>query len=198
VRHVIDPISKIPELASLLSDDAVETLRTVYCADVKVDSVRVWRTIHIPDGELSTGGRLRRRRAVSVMSNLMHCDTHPVSLTKLFVQLTPGVNAETGALRLLPIPATKRAMRRGFLRPDVVVGPARRLIEDPDRFVYFDSPPGSGLLLNSELCLHAAGVPRPGSSRLMVQFAFVPAATPLRADWPRTLEPDPEIMVHVR
>jgi hypothetical protein len=38
------------------------------------------------------------RRAVSVISNLMHCDTHPVSVTKLFVQLSPNVNAETGAL----------------------------------------------------------------------------------------------------
>ena len=118
-------------------------------------------------------------------------------MTKLFVQLSTNVNAETGALHLLPIAETKQVMRRGFLRPDIVVGPARRLIEDSDRLVYFDGPPGSGLLLNSELCLHAAGVPRFRSSRLMVQFALRPAATPLPPDWVETLGPDVEILAHV-
>jgi hypothetical protein len=197
VRHIVDPISKVPELAHLLPDDAIEILRTVYAAEVEVRSLRVWRTIHVPDEHLSAGGRLRRRRAVSVMSNLMHCDTHPVSLTKLFVQLSPDVDAANGALHLLPIGETKRAMRRGFLRPDVVVGPARHVVSDADRLVHFDGPPGSGLLLNSELCLHAAGVPRIGSSRLMAQFVLGPAVVPLRSDWASSLSPDVEILAHV-
>ncbi len=197
VRHIVDPVAKVPELAHLLPDDAIKILRTVYAAELEVRSVRVWRTIHVPDEHLSADGRLRRRRAVSVMSNLMHCDTHPVSLTKLFVQLSPDVDAENGALHLLPIAATKQAMRRGFLRPDVVVGPARRVVSDTDRIVYFDGPPGSGLLLNSELCLHAAGVPRVGSSRLMAQFVLAPTAVPLRTDWAKSLRPDVEILARV-
>jgi hypothetical protein len=118
-------------------------------------------------------------------------------LTKLFVQLSPDVDAANGALHLLPIGETKRAMRRGFLRPDVVVGPARHVVSDADRLVHFDGPPGSGLLLNSELCLHAAGVPRVGSSRLMAQFVLGPAVVPLRSDWASSLSPDVEILAHV-
>jgi hypothetical protein len=197
VRHIVEPVSKVPDLARLLSDDAIEVLRTVYAAELEVRSVRVWRTIHVPDENLSTSGRLRRRRSVSVMSNLMHCDTHPVSMTKLFVQLSPGVDAESGALHLLPIAATKQAMRSGFLRPDVVVGPARRVVSDIERLVHFDGPPGSGLLLNSELCLHAAGVPRAGSTRLMAQFVLAPAAVPLPTDWASSLSPDVEILAQV-
>ena len=89
--------------------------------------------------------------------------------------------------------STRRIVRAGYLRPDAVFGPARRLLAKNDDVVVFDGPPGSGLLCNSELCLHRAGIPRPGFERAMIQFIFVPASTPLRADWATTMEPDPSV-----
>jgi hypothetical protein len=195
VSHVIDPVANVPELATLLSGEAVETLRTAYGAELEVLHVRAWRIV--PDEIRFSQGRFRKR-PVSVMGNLLHNDAHPVCWTKYFVQLSPDVNAETGALRLLPIATTKRAMRRGFLRPNTVIGPARRVITDTKTLVVFDGPPGSGLLCNTERCLHAAGIPRAGSSRLMLQFTLAPSPTPLRSDWAATLQPDHEVLKHVR
>lgn len=193
VRHIIDPIANIPELADLFNDRVADVVRAAYGTELEVRAVRVWRTIHIPDNELVTHGRLRRSRPVSVMANLFHNDEHPVSTLKYFVQLTPEVGADTGALRVIPIGKTRRIVRAGYLRPDAVFGPARRLLQSNRDVVVFDGPPGAGLLCNSERCLHRAGIPKRGFERAMIQFMFVPSATPLRADWAETLPADPGV-----
>jgi len=193
VRHVIDPIAQIPELRELFDDRIADVVRAAYGTHFDVHAVRVWRTIHVPDHELVKRGRFRRERPVSVMANLFHNDEHPVSTLKYFVQLTPNVGADTGALRVIPIESTRRIVRAGYLRPDVVVGPARRMLEANEDVVVFDGPPGSGLLCNSERCLHRAGIPRAGFERAMIQFMFVPSDRPLPADWADRLGPDPGV-----
>jgi hypothetical protein len=193
VRHIIDPMAQIPELGALFDERVADVVRAAYGTHFAVYAVRVWRTIHIPDGELVRRGRFRRARPVSVMANLFHNDEHPVSTLKYFVQLTPDVGAETGALRVIPIRSTRRIVRGGYLRPDAVFGPARRLLATNDDVVVFDGAPGSGLLCNSERCLHRAGIPKAGFERAMIQFTFVPSARPLRADWAVHLPPDPGV-----
>jgi hypothetical protein len=193
VRHVIDPTARIPELAELFDDRVADVVRAAYGTHFDVHAVRVWRTIHIPDDELVRRGRFRRARPVSVMANLFHNDEHPVSTLKYFVQLTPNVGTDTGALRVIPIRATRRIVRAGYLRPDAVFGPARRLLAASDDAVVFDGAPGSGLLCNSELCLHRAGIPKAGFERAMIQFTLVPSASSLRADWAEHLPRDPGV-----
>jgi hypothetical protein len=193
VRHVIDPMARIPELGALFDERVADIVRTAYGTHFAVHAVRVWRTVHIPDDELVGRGRFRRARPVSVMANLFHNDEHPVSTLKYFVQLTPNVGPDTGALRVIPIRATRRILRAGYLRPDAVFGPARRLLAASDDAVVFDGAPGSGLLCNSELCLHRAGIPKAGFERAMIQFTLVPSASPLRADWAEHLPRDPGV-----
>ncbi|MCU1466773.1 MAG: Uncharacterized protein JWM72_2701 [Actinomycetia bacterium] len=193
VRHIIDPMAQIPELGAVFDERVAEVVRTAYGTHFAVAAVRVWRTIHIPDRELVRRGRFRRARPVSVMANLFHNDEHPVSTLKYFVQLTPDVGPDTGALRVIPIHSTRRIVRAGYLRPDAVFGPARRLLAANDDVVVFDGAPGSGLLCNSERCLHRAGIPKAGFERAMIQFTLVPSARPLPADWAAHLPPDPGV-----
>ncbi len=193
VRHVIDPMARIPELGALFDDRVAQVVRAAYGTHFAVHAVRVWRTIHIPDRELVRRGRFRRARPVSVMANLFHNDEHPVSTLKYFVQLTSDVGPDTGALRVIPIRTTRRIVRTGYLRPDAVFGPARRLLAASNDAIVFDGAPGSGLLCNSELCLHRAGIPKAGFERAMIQFTLVPSAYPLRPDWARHLPPDPGV-----
>jgi hypothetical protein len=193
VRHIIDPMAQIPELGALFDERVGDVVQAAYGTHFAVHSVRVWRTIHIPDRELVRRGRFRRARPVSVMANLFHNDEHPVSTLKYFVQLTPNVGPDTGALRVIPIHSTRRIVRAGYLRPDAVFGPARRLLEENDDVVVFDGAPGSGLLCNSERCLHRAGIPKAGFERAMIQFTLVPSAKPLAADWAEHLPPDPGV-----
>jgi hypothetical protein len=193
VRHIIDPMAQIPELGTLFDERVADVVRTAYGTHFAVNAVRVWRTIHIPDSELVRPGRFRRARPVSVMANLFHNDEHPVSTLKYFVQLTPDVGPDTGALRVIPVHSTRRIVRAGYLRPDAVFGPARRLLAANDDVVVFDGAPGSGLLCNSERCLHRAGIPKEGFERAMIQFTLVPSARPLPADWAEHLPPDPGV-----
>jgi hypothetical protein len=193
VRHIIDPMAQIPEIAGLFDERVADVVRAAYGTHFAVYAVRVWRTIHIPDSELVRRGRFRRARPVSVMANLFHNDEHPVSTLKYFVQLTPNVGPDTGALRIIPIHSTRRIVRAGYLRPDVVFGPARRLLATNDDVVVFDGAPGSGLLCNSERCLHRAGIPKAGFERAMIQFTLVPSARPLPTEWAADLAPDPGV-----
>jgi hypothetical protein len=193
VRHVIDPVARIPEIASLFTDRVADVIRAAFGTECAISSVRLWRTIHIPDHDLTRRGRVRSSCPVSVMANTFHNDEHSLASLKYLVQLTPDVTADTGAFRIIPVDATKRIVRTGFLRPDLVVGPARRRLEAAEDVVVFDGPPGSGLLCNTERCLHRAGIPKAGSERAMIQFAVVPSATPLDADWPDKMRADRDV-----
>ena len=193
VRHVIDPVARIPEIASLLTDRVADVIRAAFGTEFAIESVRVWRTIHIPEHDLTRRGRLRSSCPVSVMANTFHNDEHSLTTLKYLVQLTPDVTADTGAFRIIPIDSTKRIVRTGFLRPDLVVGPARRRLETAGNVVVFDGPPGSGLLCNTQRCLHRAGIPKPGFERAMIQFAITPSATPWDSGWPQRMRPDRDV-----
>jgi hypothetical protein len=181
IRGVVDPLERVPEIAQLLTDDIASVLRGYFGTHFRVEHVRVWRNVHVP-------GRLSEQ---DVYSNLWHNDQDPVTLLRLFVYLTDGVTRETGATNFHDIATTRQIIRRGYLRRRAILPPARRLLDDPARIRYFEGDAGSACLLNPQLCLHRATVPREGSHRDMVQFTLAPCATPLAGDWHLRMPPDP-------
>jgi hypothetical protein len=180
IRGIVDPLERIPEIAQLLSEDVQAVLRGYFGTHFRVEHVRVWRNVHVPSGLAQQ----------DVYSNLWHNDHDPVTLLRLFVYMTDGVTRETGATNLHTIPVTKQIIRRGYLRRRAILPPARRLLEDPARIQYFEGDAGSAALLNPQLCLHRATVPRAGAHRDMVQFTIAPSPAPLADDWHRRLPPD--------
>jgi hypothetical protein len=180
-RAIVDPIVRIPAIASLLTEDIQRIVRGYYGSHLEVASVRAWRTYHVPNVDTNA----------DAYSNQWHNDRFSVSLLRLFIYLSDGVTRETGAFRLHPIESTKRIVRSGFyLRRSLVLPPAKRQLEDERRIVYFEGDAGAACLANVQTCLHRAGIPKEGSSRDIVQITLRPALEPLSRDWARSIPSD--------
>jgi hypothetical protein len=179
-RAVIDPAHLIPEIRELLTPEVCRCLRGYYGAHFGVKSVRAWRILPVPNVSA----------AQDVYSNLWHSDPFPVTGLRLFVLLSDGVTRETGATCLHPVASTKAIMRSGYFRRRLIVGKAKRLINDPSRTVYFEGGLGDACICNVQTCLHKAGVPKPGTSRDIIQFHIVPSDKPLSDNWAEELPHD--------
>jgi hypothetical protein len=172
VRYVVDPLALIPRVKELLTPELAETLRAWYGTEFRIASIRAWRIAHIPEAE----------RAQHHYGNLWHVDGHELDAMKLFIQVSPNATREGSAFRLLPAPDTHRAFCLGFVDPLHAVGPARRILETKP--VYFDGPPGDAAFVDTNRCLHRAGIPDEGQTRGMIQFFFKPSATaPIDGDY---------------
>lgn len=182
LRAIKNPLSNIVELSSLLTDNVQRHIEAYYGTCFKVLHVRCWRIYHV---DASAAKK-------DVYSNLWHNDPFPTSLLRYFVYLSDGVNKNTGSLHLHSIENTKKIMRNGYLRRRAIIGPALKMIEDPQRIIVFSGNIGDGCLLNPQLCLHRAGVPSYGRHRDMVQFTLAPTRDPLPSNWYLGLPPDPE------
>jgi hypothetical protein len=111
---------------------------------------------------------------------------------KLFVQVSPDAGVSGSAFRLVSRADTRKAMRCGYVRGDRMLALARRIIER--RTVVFDHPAGDVAFVDTNRCLHRAGVPRLGETRFMVQFMFKPATSPpAGGDYFATLPHDPNV-----
>ena len=182
VRYIVDPFGKVPEIRELLTPRIAAIVRSWYRSEFEVETVRMWRIQGVPDDEAG----------VHHFGNLWHVDRHPVDVMKLFVQISPDVKETDSSFRLLSRPNTARAMRRGFIDQTRILAPAKRLIED--QTVLFDNPPGTAAFVDTNRCLHRAGMPRDGASRGMVQFMFRPTAhAPRDGDYFSDLAADPNV-----
>ncbi len=184
VRYLTDPLAHVPCAADFLAPSIRRLVEEYYGTPFRVLHVRSWRIESLRWWE----------QGVDHYGNLWHCDDHPVTTLKLFVQVSEEVGEGGGAFRLHDAPDTRRIMRLGFVRPGLMTPAARRAADDPAGIVELDGPPGSALLCSTPRCLHRAGVPRPGRSRSMLQFTFAPAATPLPEDWAARLPPDRSVV----
>ena len=183
IRGIVNPLDRIPEVEQLLTPEMRDLICAYYGSHFRVDHVRLWRNNHV-SGEFAQQ---------DVYSNLWHNDQEPVTMIKLFVYLTDGVTRETGATRFHTIPNTKQIMRAGYMRRRAILPPARRLLEDERRIMYFEGGVGDACILNPSLCLHRAGVPKVGCHRDIAQFTFLPSDRPLSSTWPAELPPDREV-----
>ena len=184
VRYVIDPMAQVPAIRELLAPAVLSALDAYYGGRWQVHHVRMWRIGHLTE----------EQRTVHHYGNLWHCDQHPTSTLKYFVQLSDGVTAEGGAFRLHSIPTTRRIMRSGYLGQGWAKGPARAMLDAPELVIPFDAPKGFGAFCNTTRCLHRAGIPPLGTTRGMVQFTFTPADRPnLTGDPFHGLAPDPNV-----
>lgn len=150
----------VPEAGGLVTPTIREIVTAYYGGPFRVDSLTSWRIEHVAPNP--------RHEAYS---DFWHCDNAPVSLLKLYVNLS-HVRADTGAFRLHPIPSTRAIMRAGYWSRWRMTGRARRLADDPARIVIFDGAPGTACFCNTERCLHRAAIPRAGTYRDIVEIKF--------------------------
>jgi hypothetical protein len=160
VRYVLDPLSRVPRLRELLTPELVDVLHAWYRSDFRIDSVRMWRIAHVPPAE----------QVYHHYGNLWHVDGHALDTMKLFVQVSPDATRSGSAFRLLSRHDTRRAFRLGYVDPRHIHGPARGVLDTQP--IYFDGPPGDVAFVDTNRCLHRAGVPEDGQTRGMVQIIF--------------------------
>ena len=177
--RILDFLGRVPEARQLVNGEVRAILEGYYRTFFRVWSVTCWRNHHVPGYD----GR------EEIYSNFWHCDAAPTSLMKLFINVTE-VTPETGALRLHSSTSTREIMRSGYVSRWTASGRAARLLDDPARVVCLTGPAGSAVLCNTELCLHRASIPIPGTHRDIVELKLEPATEPLPDDWWRQVEPD--------
>jgi hypothetical protein len=181
-RNLRDPLKTLPELAQLVSPELVGLLETHYQSHARVVVVQVYRNAHVD---------LSAVKAREIFSSQWHFDRQHSAYVQLMVLLSDGVTRATGAFETHDIDTTKKLVRSGYVTRNRIYGSAARMINDPARIRYFEGGAGDAMLTNSTLCLHRAGIPKPGSIRDVMLVHFEPAETPMNAGWPEELEPLP-------
>ncbi len=182
-RMVLHPERHIPELNQLLTSDVSGIIESYFHSYFACEIIRLWRNYPLPQMEAGADH----------YSNLWHNDYDLITRLRFFVLLTDNVTPETGAMQVLPISQTKRIMRAGYVRRDAIYWRARSMVNNPTKTVFFTGDLGSAFIMNPQLCLHRASVPRKGTVRDVVQFTFLPSNAELSADWVAHLPDDPEI-----
>jgi hypothetical protein len=191
-RHLLDPLSAIPELGELLTEDFCRTITSYYGCPMKVKSVRVWRNHHVPHSDPNRH---------EVFSNTFHHDATPVTGLRIFVLLCDGVTRETGAFRFHDKRNSAGIIRSlGYFHRDAMPTKTRQRLVDPAKLQFFEGDMGDACICNTQECLHAASIPKAGSFRDILQFEIMPAATPApsRRALLANVPPDEEILKMAR
>ncbi|HEX2188389.1 MAG TPA: hypothetical protein VHG51_05795 [Longimicrobiaceae bacterium] len=170
-RFIVEPVAGIPELRHLLTEELERTLVAYYGTYFRIEGVRAWRNHHVPSVSMTD----------DVFSNTFHCDAFPVTGLRLFVYFNDGVNRETGAFRFHDKRNTKRIIRSpGYFRRNLLSRSVKQRLLDPQQLHFLEGDAGASMLCNVQECLHAAGVPREGSHRDILQLLIAPSNEPYR------------------
>ena len=157
-RTLMKPLSLIPEIAELLTEEVLQPIEACYRSHLRLASVTYWRNYHLPSA-------VSEEREVGY-SHYWHNDEQPIDCVKLFVAMS-DVGDQDGPMHVIPKRATRRLMKWRFNRKKI------RHLESFNRDSFrILGPRGSTVLCNTTLCLHRAGIPASGRQRDMLQFLF--------------------------
>ena len=171
-REILNVSKNIPELASLLNNDIIDLIEQYYNSHLEVISVICWRNYHVPPKIV---------KETETFSDRWHCDKQNTDYFSLFVVLS-DVTEEDGPLHFQPIDRTKYLIKNGFgNRHNYNVSP--ELLNNPKYVAKAIGPSGTSFLINTEFCLHRAGIPSHDRFRDIIQFRFSPSKKPLQNDW---------------
>lgn len=140
------PLVEVPELEGFLTAPVVKSaLEDYFGSNFKVFSCDVYRTE--PRDPVAA--------AEQVDSLKWHFDNCPSTLLKVMIYLT-DTRVKTGAISLLPKPASAVLRRRGFwVRDDA----DEFLAEIESQAVQLEGAPGTTLLFSTHHCIHKATLP---------------------------------------
>ena len=163
--------NRFPEVESLVNEKVRKLVQGYYNSPFTVESLMVYRNYPVPEAVI---------KDTEVLSDRWHCDGRSPDVLKLFVALH-DVEKEHGPLHFIPRDPTRDILSDGFVRSKSGVkdGVVRQKA-DPRLLT---GPAGVGVLVNTNLLLHRAGVPDEGKTRDLVQIQFTPSSEPLPEGW---------------
>lgn len=170
-RFMKDPINQIPEISNFLTKDLSDIIKSYYKTFFRIQSVRAWRNYHVPGYDPNT---------MDAFSNTFHNDDLPVTGLRVFILLSDNVTRETGATRLIDKKRSQKIVRsmKYFHRFKLSKGSIKGL-NDPSKLIHFEGGLGDVCICNTQVCLHAASIPKEGTYRDILQFEVYPAPGPL-------------------
>jgi hypothetical protein len=178
-RRLLDP-REIPEIEALVSDGLRHVVEGCYRSNVAIISVECYRTYHV-EPEV--------RSRIDTYSHWWHCDQRPIDICKVFVNLS-RVTPVDGPFSALTIDASRQLLKspsfRGRTDADFEIAPHQL---PRGQLAQLVGPPGAGMICNTQLCLHRAGIPDPGRHRDVLQLVFMAARRPLPTRWLAATDP---------
>ncbi len=166
--NISNSLSNVPELTSLIHPEVEAVIEACFGSHFKIYSSELYRTVptHTPPEA----------------SALWHTDNYPPAVYKIMVYLTP-CDKETGALRLHPLPSTRRILRQGFFNRYKASPFQRQLDHDG---VTVEGPAGTVLFWNSNM-IHRAHAPSK-AFRDVAAFKLLPSPEPWQKHLARARE----------
>src|SRR5690606_2842138 len=135
-RRLIHASASMPALQALINESVQRTLLAYYGGHFQWIEAMAYRNRHVMD------------RTKEVYSNAWHFDHINTAYLQLFIYLSDNVNAEeTGAFRIIARDQSRRLSRRGYLHRRIVLGPARRMIDDPTIVHHMEGGLGTAFLV---------------------------------------------------
>ena len=166
--NISNSLSAVPELTSLIHPEVEAMIEACFGSHFKIYSSEIYRTVPT--------------NTPPEVSALWHTDNYPPAVYKIMVYLTP-CDKETGALRLHPLPSTRRILRRGFF-DRYKAAPFQRQLDEEG--IVVEGPAGTVLFWNSNL-IHRAEAPSK-RFRDVAAFKLLPSPEPWRKHLARVRE----------
>ena len=151
----------LPLVQGVMTQPVTDALRATLGTNFQVVSYTVWRNHTLPDG----GGQ-------DIYSNRWHVDGARTDEYKLFVFLQ-DVTPEHGGTIIANRHDTKMACRAGYRSRKHYAG-ADSMLKTLDQRSCMAGPKGYTYIFTPNLCLHRAGVPKPGLDRTVLMVRVLP------------------------
>lgn len=160
---------KIPEVKDVLNNDILSIARSYFNrAHVMPFEVNLYRNFHIPPEDLTDG----------LIANHWHQDGDYTDILKIFVNIS-DVTKKDGPLHFISREDTIDLMPI-YQHPE---GIPDDTVKNNSSVVRVTGNPGTTVFVNTNQCLHRAGVPEEGHSRDILQIKLLPSADPIPEDW---------------
>lgn len=161
-----------PELKDLITPNLLQMIEQYYKSHFQIVDVTMWRTYHVSAEVLSEK---------EIFGSYWHCDGDNTTIITIFINLT-DVTEKDGPLHLVSYERTKELIKMGYKTRQNYNIPVETL-EDQKYVLKHVGPKGSAMWVNTQHCLHRAGIPEEGHYRDMLQFRFIPYEEPLSSNW---------------
>lgn len=104
------------------------------------------------------------------------------NIEKQLKKLQENSSAMSGPLHFQSIQRTQELIKKGYKTRHDYNLPIE-IIEDPKHVLKHVGSIGSTVWVNTQYCLHRAGIPKPNHARDMLQLRIIPSREPLYEDW---------------
>jgi len=151
----------LPVVQTVMTEQVVDALRATMGTNFQVVSYTVWRNFALTDGGQQ-----------DVYSNRWHVDGARTDEYKLFVFMQ-DVTPEHGGTIIANRVDTREVCRAGYLSRKHYAG-AESMLKVLDERSSIAGPKGYAYIFTPNLCLHRAGVPKPGLSRTVLMVRVLP------------------------